>query len=569
MIETNNITLSSQYNLFWSNAISSTLQQLGAEYICISPGARNTPLTLAFTQNDAFTCYSHIDERSSGFFALGLAKSTQKPVVLISTSGTAVANYFPAVIEASLSRTPLIILSADRPSQLVGTGANQTINQTKIFGNHVRHYIDIGLPQQDAYLLIKNLTKIYAHASGFGDIPPGPTHINVPFDEPLVSKEQMSVDFPKHDLVVEEYKIIQDVYSLPQFEKPLIVCGRLDNFDCQNSILKFANSIQALIFADPTSQIRFGKKSDLIVTNYDQFLKTKNIHPDIVIRFGSKPTSKTLCALLDQWKKMTVLVDQYNGDNDDCPLVVQSNVKSFCESNILQAKRNTSVFTQRIQQYERIITSVLRSSDDMLTLFDGSVALACFESLSSGDNFFVGNSMPIRDVDTFTVNSEKNIHVFSNRGASGIDGIISTAMGVAINSKQNNLLLVGDLSFLHDIGSLLFSSRYNVNLTIVVINNNGGGIFSFLPLKKDSPEFDEFWTTQHKLDFGHASALYGCQYTLVDSLVGLTKVLSASREVTGIKIIEVKTDIKLNVKTHTEICSRIKLDLEKESINEK
>ena len=239
-----------------------------------------------------------MDERSSAFFALGLSKSTHAPVVVISTSGTAPANFFPAIIEASLSRIPLIILSADRPDHLVGTGANQTINQQKLYGSHVRYFKDTGLPTEQLDDLKKILQETINHSNGSVlQMPPGPVHLNFPFEKPLLPDDLLKIDHPQYSF--KSSKITErnaaNMPVLPKSAKPLIVAGPMEENCYQEDIIDFAEKIQAPILADPLSQLRYGYNNRQILANYDYFLKIMDIHPDLVIRFGKKPTSTILC----------------------------------------------------------------------------------------------------------------------------------------------------------------------------------------------------------------------------------------------------------------------------------
>ncbi len=269
---------------------------MGVRHACISPGARNSPLTFAFTERSEIKCFSHADERSSAFFALGLAKSTLKPVVLICTSGTAGANYFPAVIEASLGRVPIIILTADRPEYLVGTGANQTINQQNLFGIHVRYFFDVGLPEKDHKTLQKKIEFAFNHSTGIEfKLPPGPVHLNFPFDEPLIPKKNEAIISPSITIKnMEKPEINFSIPTLEMAKTPIIIVGPMEGNTHEKELVQFGEKIQAPILADPLSQLRFGTENKIVLSNYDYFLRYKKINPDLVIRFGRKPTSKVL-----------------------------------------------------------------------------------------------------------------------------------------------------------------------------------------------------------------------------------------------------------------------------------
>ena len=309
---------------------------MGVRHACISPGARNSSLTYAFTKKSKITCYSHVDERSSAFFGLGLAKSTQKPVVLISTSGTAPANFYPAVIEASLSRVPLIILSADRPNYLVGTGANQTIDQQNLYGIHVRYFADVGLPNKKLDVLQEKLEEAFHNAVGFDyEIPPGPVHLNFPFDEPLIFESVAEINIPSLTSTgksAPEFNV--EISKLTEATRPLIIAGPMEGNTHQEEIIELAAKINAPILADPISQLRYGFNSQLVLAHYDIFLRYADIQPDLVLRFGRKPTSKVLCQLLNHWENNTILVDAWQQYNDDCPNFIQFPILNYCREQV-------------------------------------------------------------------------------------------------------------------------------------------------------------------------------------------------------------------------------------------
>ncbi len=559
-------------NDIWAKHTASVLQRLGVKYACISPGNRNSHLTSAFTSQSDIKCTSHIDERSAGFFALGLAKYSKSPVVLICTSGTAPANYYPAVIEANLNRVPLIILSADRPEVLIGTGSNQTINQQDLFGYQVRMFRDVGLPETNFGNLTQSLTKAYNQSRGFDAFgkstnPAGPVHLNFPFDlgdnRKLGAKtsELLEITNP----VPRTQQSVPFIQNLPNHSKPLIICGGMDDVSNRIPILKLASAIKSPVLADPSSQIRYGMESPNIITGYNLFLKYSQIEPDFVLRFGAKPTSKILCKLMDDWNEKSILIDPTGRFNDDCPTVLQVGIKEFCEHQTrqFQDKSVNSVWLEKILSLENSVQSTLLNDPLLNQLFEGSIAQTCVSAIPSGSNFFIGNSMPVRDVDSFTPNSGKEVRVFVNRGASGIDGIISTASGIASKSNtKNNLLLIGDLSFYHDMNGLLSSKRNEIDLTIVVVNNNGGGIFSFLSISENSEkQFDTFWTTPHGLDFRKIAEVYGCKYSQAKCVSELYDTITNSFNSKGVKVIEVQIDISENVKCHRKILENLSCKL--------
>ena len=545
-------------NILWSVFTASYLHQFGIHHACISPGARNSPLTYAFTEKSGITCFSHVDERSSAFFALGLAKSSQSPVVLISTSGTAPANFYPAVIEASLSRVPLIILSADRPDFLVNTGANQTINQQNLYGIYVRYFSDVGLPNKELDVLKEILDKAFHYSSGLKlEAPPGPVHLNFPFDKPLMPESVEGINIPSlisTNHPEQEFNV--EIPILTKAMRPLIIAGPMEGNTNQEEIIELGEGINAPILADPISQLRFGAENEQILANYDIFLRFKDIQPDLIIRFGRKPTSKVLTKLLEKWRPFTFLVDSWKKLNDDCENFIQSAIGNYCRKQVQNIKwKGSSDWVRELLALETIVENETQKE---IIFHEGIIAKTCFESIKEGGHIFVGNSMPIRDVDMFTSTSGKKVTVYSNRGASGIDGVISTALGMCtVSANSHSLLLIGDLSFYHDMNGLL-ASRYGMNLTIVVINNSGGGIFSFLPIADAGiGQYDQFWTTDTGLNIAKVAELYHCRHFSAENISEIKNCIQESFKKSGVNIIEVKSVISENISSHQDFLNKI------------
>jgi len=531
---------------------------MGVSHACISPGARNSPLTYAFAEKSEITCFSHVDERSSSHFALGLAKSTQKPVVLISTSGTAAANFYPAVIEASLSRVPLFILSADRPDFLIGSGANQTIDQQNLYGDYVRYFSDVGLPKMEFDCLQRILEKAFQNAGGSDyQIPPGPVHLNFPFEEPLLPEKLEEIQIPSlQSHVKSELKFNGQVPILKDAQRPLIIVGPLEGNTHQKEIIELGEKLNAPILVDPLSQLRYGFNSEFILAHYDIFLRFAHIQPDRIIRFGRKPTSKVLCQLMQRWEHNTLLVDSWQQLNDDCPHFIQFSIGDYCREQVENiAWVGSTNWLINLLSLEKTVKNEIQKDEKY---HEGNIARVCLNTLGEEGCFIIGNSMPIRDVDMFTSASSKKVAIFSNRGASGIDGVVSTALGTCAGEKNlHSLLLIGDLSFYHDMNGLL-AATYGINLTIVVINNSGGGIFSFLPIAHAGmKQYDQFWTTDTGLDIEKVAALYNCRYYFSKDLEELENNIRASVNLKGVIIIEVKTVISENVTDHQNFIGKV------------
>ena len=324
----------------------------------------------------------------------------------------------------------------------------------------------------------------------------------------------------------------------------------------QEEIIELAEKINAPILADPISQLRYGFNSELIFAHYDIFLRYVDIRPDIILRFGRKPTSKVLCQLLDNWGKNTILVDAWQQYNDNCPNFIQSCICNYCREQIEKIDWQSGTdWVSQLLSYEKAVDDEIQST---IAFHEGTIAKICLESLENGGQLFAGNSMPIRDVDMFTSTSKKKVTTFSNRGTSGIDGVISTALGMCSeNGNSYSLLLIGDVSFYHDMNGL-FASKYGMNLTIVVINNRGGGIFSFLPIVDVGiGKFEQYWTADTGLNFKKVAELYNCQYSKTDNLEDLRLSIQESFNNKGIKIIEVQTQIEDNVQVHKNFIEKV------------
>jgi len=352
-------------------------------------------------------------------------------------------------------------------------------------------------------------------------------------------------------------------FSIPiltESKRPLIVVGPMEGNHHQKEIIQLAEKMNAPILVDPISQLRFGTDSELILANYDIFLRYKDIQPDLIIRFGRKPTSNVLTQLLEKWKPLTFLVDAWQQFNDDCPNFIQYRIGDYCREQIQKIKWEGSAdWATLLIAFENTVEDIIQSE---MEFHEGTIGKCCVESIESGGQLFIGNSMPIRDVDMFTSTSQQLVTTYSNRGVSGIDGVISTALGMsAENNNSHSLLLIGDVSFYHDMNGLL-AAKYGMNLTIVVINNGGGGIFSFLPIADAGMEnFQQFWTTDTGLNFKKAAELYNCMYSRIANVEELGDCIQKSFENSSIKIIEIRTDINENIKTRRKLLKDVKQSL--------
>jgi len=532
-----------------SNLISELLIEYNINDICICPGSRNTPLTISFIKNKHFNCTSTIDERAAGFFTLGIAKSKHKPSVVLTTSGTAAANLLPSIIEADLSKTPIIVITADRPKSLLNSGENQTIKQNQLYKDFIRGSIHIDLSDNESIESIVNqLNNLIAKSIGtIGKKPPGPIHLNISFDEPLIDND-CSYDI---EIKKQNSNPYYQNFMLPKCKYPLIVCGQLNSTNQTKLIIELAEKLNCPILADPLSQLRFNKKHPHIFSYYEHYIDKLSIKPDYIIRYGKKPISKKLNIFLKRYKNnQMILISEYEKYNDDAHAITIKDIEGIETLN--QHNKN---LCNHISGLEEQSKKILKKYFVNEYFFEGNILYSTLKHFKNNDNLFIGNSLPIRTLEKYCPNIDKKIMVYSNRGSSGIDGQIATSLGISyIEKTKRNILILGDVSFFYDMNALLIAKQYNLNLNIIIINNNGGQIFTTLPYNKHIDEdLKQYWTTPTDIDIKACAELYNGNYYLVKSIKefenNLDKVLSKN----GINIIEVKCDFKETQKIEEQI----------------
>tara|TARA_Y100001954_G_C15790989_1_gene595064 strand:- start:285 stop:1946 length:1662 start_codon:yes stop_codon:yes gene_type:complete len=544
-------------NLNWSQRISDTFYALGVKHVCICPGARNTPLTLSFINNENFITTSHIDERSAGFFALGISKKTGRPPIIITTSGTAVANLYPAIIESSYSKAPLIALTADRPIHDIGVGTNQAIDQKNIFNNNVREFIDIGLPNKDLDSLQNKIINIFNLCIGSLESPPGAIHINTPFEEPLI--EDIN-NIKKIDIKIiksnSEHKYLPDLKNTP-IDNSLIICGEINPNESLDQIIDFSEYIDAPILVDPTSNLRFYKKHMNIISNYNFIIDKIERSPNIIFRFGRKPTSKILLNFLKNHKNV-YLIDKYPDFNDSANHKIKSDYKGFV--NYIKSsyqKITNNLLLPTLTKYQDKISNLIDYTSKDFT--EGIFIYKLLSQIPSNSNILLGNSLAIRDADDICLNINKKHNIFCNRGASGIDGLVSTMLGISYackNESNIDLAILGDLSFFHDMNGLHFLINNKINTKFLILNNNGGQIFSKLDISKfDIPDFNKFWITPLNIDLKNISLLYGIEYTEPKDLDDLLLIINDKYDKP--LIIDYKIDINISNKRRKKLVESI------------
>ncbi|WP_079710957.1 2-succinyl-5-enolpyruvyl-6-hydroxy-3-cyclohexene-1-carboxylic-acid synthase [Paraliobacillus ryukyuensis] len=552
--------------------------------VVISPGSRSTPLAMTFAEHPDVKTWVNMDERSAGFFALGIAKQTNQPVALVCTSGTAAANYYPAVIEAYYSRVPLLVLTADRPHELRDVGAPQAINQLHLYGEYAKWFQELSLPEATDRSLgyIRSIAARAFHVANGKN--KGVVHLNFPFREPLVpdfslpnlwgnQEKAKHLEFHQGQKQLSTPELHKLYEQLKQYKKGLIVCGPMQDNDAQVELLALAEAWQIPILADPLSQLRQGVTNKrVVIDSYDAILKDPNtrkkLEPDFIIRFGAMPVSKPYTL----WLKEKPAIDHYVVEEDQGfrepvghgATVFYTDPAMFCATMLELPKFQFDLnWVKQWQSYNQVAMNILKEHDEE-GLNEGHAVVHLAEHIPDNSTLFIGNSMAIRDVDTFWFATNKIIKMLANRGANGIDGVISSALGAATASKRVTLF-IGDVSFFHDQNGLLMAKQYGLNLTIVLINNNGGGIFSFLPqAKQQSPHYEALFGTPLDLDLSHVAQLYKGNYANPKTWEAYQEALKESYRRSGLSIIELNTVRTHNAAWHEQKWRKIATHIEEE-----
>ncbi|MGR9048996.1 2-succinyl-5-enolpyruvyl-6-hydroxy-3-cyclohexene-1-carboxylic-acid synthase [Halobacillus faecis] len=546
----------------------------GVDHVVISPGSRSTPLAMTFAEHSEVNHWVHLDERSAAFFALGIAKQEQKPVALVCTSGTAAANYYPAIVEAFYSRVPLVVLTADRPHELREVGAPQAINQIQMYGSYVKWYQDLALPEENNFHYARQQAARAMEEAIAGQ---GPVHLNIPFREPLIPDFELEEAWrggtqpipraQRGKLAMPDDQIKQLFERLAQGEKGLLVVGPQPDSRLAEAVTHLASRLGVPVFADPLSQLRTGSHDKRnIIENYDALLKSTSIKgqvvPDYIVRFGAMPVSKAYLKWVKEYKDQ---IDHYVVDDQKefrepagiTATFVWSDPVKLCES-LSSFMPDGNVETSWLSSWQQM--NVLAKNEMLLepepSLNEGHAVVYLAESIPDHSNLFVGNSMPIRDVDSFFMSSPKNVQLMANRGANGIDGVVSTAIGTAATGRHTTLLL-GDISFFHDLNGLWMAKNKEIPLTIVVINNDGGGIFSYLPQSKHPDHFEELFGTPLGLDLAPVISMYGGKHRQVTSWESYKRALAESYADPGLNVVEVVTSRDDHVAFHRERWSNV------------
>ncbi|MEH7113996.1 2-succinyl-5-enolpyruvyl-6-hydroxy-3-cyclohexene-1-carboxylic-acid synthase [Neobacillus niacini] len=553
-------------------AFVAELVQTGITDVVVSPGSRSTPMAMVMAEHPDVNIHIHVDERSAAFFALGIAKATNKPVAILCTSGTAAANYFPAIVEARYSRVPLLVLTADRPHELRDVGAPQAIDQIHLYGHHVKWFADMALPDNSKDV-IRYARTVSARAAAIATAAPaGPVHLNFPFREPLIPKldgetfqleerPKGYVHVRNGELTIDEDEFKKISLKLNSYKNGIIVCGNIGDEQFAQAVTDLSAALRFPILADPLSQLRSGKHSlENIVEAYDTFLRNEDakvyLKPDVIVRFGAMPVSKALTIFLKENHQADQLViDGAGGWRDPASLsteMIYCNESIFCERLLaLTEKRESAEYLEKWLEVNNLTKANMALIKDSQKLSEGRLFYQIADLLPEGATLFVGNSMPIRDLDSFFLNNQKSIKVIANRGANGIDGTVSAALGAALYSQPLYLVL-GDLTFFHDLNGLIAAKLYGIDIQIIVVNNNGGGIFSFLPQSEHPKNFELLFGTPLNLEFEHAVRMFNGNFTKVKDWEHLSELMNPSAEVKGLNVYEVVTNRESNLTEHRE-----------------
>ncbi len=534
------------------------LFNLGVREAVFSPGSRSTALAMLFEEYKKYDTYVNIDERSAAFFALGIAKANRRPVVLVCTSGSAAAHHFPAITEAKMSRIPLIILTADRPAELQFVGAPQTLDQTRFFGNFVNHFENLEAPQPQAKNFWTYPRKVAQRAFLSAlDQMAGPVQINIPLRDPLVP-ELKSENYEKgrSKLPFKFFKGQQSAFFDEALlsSKTLILAGANSSENYSESLLKLAEHLKAPILADPLSNLR-NHNSPFVMDSYDAFLANDDLKTDLkaesILLFGQMPVSKRLqqfIALNDDAE--FIQVDPalaYRNPSLTTTITVQSNVATF--ANSIQKVNQDFSYLEKWQKAQEKMRHQLEKVAQEENPFEGRFVQELQKHLKALDaQLLVSNSMEIRDIDYWWKKEDSKVRILGNRGVNGIDGTESTALGIATTGKPT-VLLTGDLSMLHDLNGLIIGKTHELNLTIVLFNNDGGGIFHHLA-QKGVPNFDYLFSTPHGLNFEGLAELTGLDYHLVSNYADFGQQFETSIRQPGIHLLEIKTDKDLSLALH-------------------
>jgi 2-succinyl-5-enolpyruvyl-6-hydroxy-3-cyclohexene-1-carboxylate synthase len=572
-------------NTLYSQVLADEMARSGLQHIVIAPGSRNTPLVLAFAHHPRVRVWSVLDERSAAFMALGLAVATDTPVAMLCTSGSAAANFFPAIVEARQSRIPLIVITADRPPELRFSGANQTIDQVKIFGDYALWSVDMSLPEADMPAdAFRNLrttaNRAFAVANGS---PKGVVHLNVPFRKPLeptpVSTDRTTPPDDAHErpmhapyttitrgtIALNDLQLDMLANVIDTYERGIIVCGPHTPRPAFAAVARLGLQTSYPLFVDGTTGLRNGYPQTMGA--FDTFLSVSAPlpePPDVVIRFGDVPTSQALSNYLDRITPAYRIHISGDGtwadDSHRTTHFLVADEKLACMQLFGRfTNREKGDWFQAWHDLETRTRAAIHNHMANAPMFDASAIYAALRALPVHTRLFIGNSLPARHLDQFDLPDHRKMDVFATRGASGTDGNVSVAVGIAAADPTRPVVaILGDITLYHDMNGLMALQRLGIPMTFIVINNDGGGIFHRLPIRNYEPAFTDLFITPHGLTFEHAARLYGLSYAAPGSLAELTAALDKSLGTRAPTLIEIRTDGRHDQRLRSELMDEVK-----------
>lgn len=575
------MTQAPNLNNLWATLLVEELVRNGVNAFCVAPGSRSTPLVVAVARNDRARSIVHYDERGAAFHALGYGRVTGTPAAVITTSGSALANVWPAVVEASLEHIPLLVLSGDRPPELQDAGANQTMDQVKFFGAYAEWSVSLPCPSPDVDPAVV-LTSVDQAVSRCGGPSAGAVHINCMFREPLAPTEQGD-GFETYLEPVRAWRDGDRAYSRydsararPEPEmlaevadlaarrpRGLLVAGRLADAEARAAVADLADALGWPFLPDVTSGLRLDSRPGTSVPYQDILLGSKEFmqrHPiEAVIHVGGRFTSRRLPDHLESVRPRDyVVVDEHPDRQDPIHRATrrfQLPVADFCRGLTALVRdagdADWLAGWQRASEHVGSRLAASLSADQGLNEPRAAWLVSCH--IGEGEGLYLASSMPVRDVDTFGCPRPEPVVVAANRGASGVDGTIATATGFARGLGKCVTLMIGDQAFLHDLNSLRLTRTLDNPFVIVVLNNDGGGIFSFLPIAGFSDVFERYFGVPHGITFEHAAALFDLDYAQPSSVDEFVDAYEQARHRSGATVVEVQTARQDNYELHLSL----------------
>ncbi|MEQ3444972.1 2-succinyl-5-enolpyruvyl-6-hydroxy-3-cyclohexene-1-carboxylic-acid synthase [Enterococcus cecorum] len=538
------------------------LKQGGVRQVVISPGSRSTPLALLVKREKDLQYFVAVDERSAGFLALGLAKSSQQPVALLCTSGTAAANFYPAICEAEASNVPLVVLTSDRPPELRNVGAPQTMSQNQLYADHVKFFVELALPESTPLMLRYSFWQGFQLATRATKGVKGVVHANVPLREPLLPDLTQNTPI---DLSLAQTST-QSLIAQGWFQKKgMIVLGSERSLAEAQLALTLANHLDWPIVGDPLSQLascdgetqNYVKQADVI------FEETRDLpEVEVILRFGKVPVTKNVMFYLRDSQAVQILVDETQQWPDylyRSQYLVAESLTKVAKQILQSTPKRDQPYLQAWQNLQKLAGQAIDETSEQFTFHESQLAMILMKTLARGEQLFVANSNAIRLVDRLSGVSENSFQIFGNRGVNGIDGILSTVAGLAMQTKARTYLLVGDLTLFHDMNGLQLLKSYQLPVTIILLNNNAGGIFSFLSQRSlTADDFDPLFATPLDLDFAQVAKTYELAYQKVESEADFEQAMANSRKLTGANLIELTSQAQVPVDFWQAVLSNFK-----------